>query len=86
MNEPFLAFEVDAAGEQLFIHADPQGMRHLARHLEALAQRVEQRGPEHTHLFSEEWGDGEISSERQSEDGHVIHHVKILGWPVQLDR
>ena len=76
-----LSFEVDANAEQLFIHADPAGLRGLAKRLERLASRVEQQGADHDHLFSDEWGDGDLSSQPQAEGNRAIHHVKVLAWP-----
>jgi hypothetical protein len=80
-DKPYLSFEIDAAGEQLFIHADPAGLRLLASRLAQLAERVDAGGADHLHFFTETWGDGEISDKPQSADCRPVHHVKLLGWP-----
>ena len=80
-KDPYLGFEIDAEGQLLYLHADPAGLRMLAQRLEALARRSEQKGPDHLHFFSEQWGDGEICGTPQAKECHAIHHVKILCWP-----
>lgn len=86
-HEPQLGFEVDREVEQLSIHGDPDGLRRLAKQLERLASAVEASGEmDHLHLFSEQWGDGEISSAARDTACHPIHHVKFYVWPKENAR
>ena len=81
MKDFLLTFEVDEKAEQLFIHGDPVGLERFAKTLLQLAQVAKSGDFPHEHLFSEEWGDQYLSSERQSKDTRLINHVKVYGWP-----
>ena len=83
MQRHLLSFEIDAEGEQLFIHADPEGLRVLIRSLTRLLDHAENGRAEHDHILTEEWGGGELSSVLQGSDAaqRLIQHVKLYGWP-----
>ena len=78
-----LTFELGKEADHLLIHGNAKGLRFLANMLEELAAKAERGDAEHHHLFTEEWGGNELSSEPQSTDGAVklLNHVKVYGWP-----
>jgi len=78
-----LTFELDKDADHLLIHGNVKGLRLLAKMLEELAAKAERGNTEHHHLFTEEWGGKELSSEPQYTDGAVklLNHVKVYGWP-----
>jgi Immunity protein 32 len=82
-QDKLLTFELDEDGDQLFIHGDVQGLRDLVASLQRLITKAEAGKPDHDHLFTEEWGGHELTSDPQLTDTAVrlIHHVKIYGWP-----
>lgn len=78
--DDLLTFELKD-GDELFVHADPKGLRRLSDMLQKLAAAVEAGDFPHEHLFTSEWGGNDLSSKPQ-EQGHLcLHHVKIYGWP-----
>lgn len=80
MEEDFLlTFELDKNSDfdVIFIHADRKGLRSLIEELQALEKWSEKKS-EHIHLFTKEWGGGELSSDSQG--GEIINHVKIYCW------
>ena len=84
-RDKLLTFELDRDGDQLFIHGDAQGLRDLVTSLQHLLTKAEAGEPDHDHLFTEEWGGHELTSEPQLTDTavHLIHHVKIYAWPTE---
>lgn len=70
----------DDKEKQLTIHGSPEGLETFAKTLLNLVKHTEQGCFDHTHLMSEEWGSWELTSEPQSENAEIIHHVKIYCW------
>ena len=81
MPHHFLTFEFAKEGDQLFIHADAAGMRHLISVLARLAQNAEAGRKDHTHLMTEDWSGHELSSVAQNVNDRLLHKVTIHGWP-----
>ena len=81
MANDLLTFELDQDNDQLFIHGDPNGLRRFAEQLLSIADSAEQANFPHTHMFTEEWGGNELSSEPQESNHRCLNHVKIYGWP-----
>ena len=76
MEDDFLlTFERGRHQDELFIYTDLNGLRNLIDELGKLLKSVEKNGLDHTHLWTEEWGGYELSSESQG--GELFHHVKI---------
>lgn len=83
MKKHLLALVVDADGQQVFVHLDRAGVDHLIRQLEHIRKGLDANDCPHVHLFSSEWGDGELSISTamdQGQAGRPIHHLKIHGW------
>ena len=80
-EEHLLTIELDNDGKQVFIHGDPQGLELLAKSLSRLAEGARQGKCEHDHLYSENWGSWELTTEPQQEIGVVADHLKIYAWP-----
>ncbi|CAK0764426.1 hypothetical protein CCP4SC76_4100002 [Gammaproteobacteria bacterium] len=79
--DDLLVFELNKDNDELFLHGDPIGLRRLAKLVEHLADLAEKGDFPHEHLFTKEWGGGELSSLPQ-ENNHVpLNHVKIYAWP-----
>ena len=78
-----LTFEKDKEDDQLFIHADSEGIRILLKSLNHLLDKIENGMIDHDHLMTDDWGGWELSNEIQDKEGKtkLIHHVKIIGWP-----
>jgi len=79
--EGLLVFELNKENDELFIHADPIGLRRLARLLDKLATAAERGDFPHEHLFTPEWGGDDLSPHTQENDHHCLNHVKVYGWP-----
>jgi hypothetical protein len=77
-NDYLLTFELSKEKNELFIHMDENGIDFLIDELTRLAERVKRGETDHTHLMTEEWGGGELSSESQGDE--VLNHVKIYCW------
>lgn len=78
-----LVFETSQDGDSLTVHADAEGLRTVVKAFQRLLDHAERGNPEHDHLMTEDWGGGDLSSERQGTDKtvRVVHHVKLYGWP-----
>ncbi len=83
MNEYLLTFETDEDADQLFIHGDAAGLEYFAKALLKISEQAKSGDFPHDHFFTEEWGGDELSSEKQSEEGKLINHVKVYGWPTE---
>ena len=85
MNAPtvpgLLVFELNEDNDELFVHADPDGLRRLARLLDRLAIAAEGGDFPHEHMFTPDWGGDELSSLPQEKEHHCLNHVKVYGWP-----
>ena len=81
MNDHLLSVEIDSEGKQVFIHGNPDGLELLSRALSRIAGKARSGDCDHEHLFSDNWGGWELSTEPQGEVGVVADHVKIYAWP-----
>lgn len=77
----YLSLETSAAGDEVFLHASPAGLRQLAGTLERLAAQAEAGEAEHDHFFTEAWGGHELSGELQVLGNTQVHHLKLYAWP-----
>ncbi|MFL1467603.1 Imm32 family immunity protein [Marinobacter sp. HN1S83] len=79
MEDYMLTFELNIEDEsqELAIHGSPDGLEALAHSLLRLVKNTKQGYFDHDHLMSESWGGTELTSEPQSEDAELLHHVKI---------
>jgi len=82
MEKRLLAFVTDKEHGQDFVHADLAGVNYLIKELEYLRSELEKNDCPHTHLFSKEWGGGElsISTMMDRNEGMPVHHLNIYGW------
>lgn len=78
MPDYLLNFELSEHKDELFIHADEEGLRFLVDEFSKLLSHTKEGNFDHTHLMTEEWGGYELSSESQG--GEIINHVKIYCW------
>ena len=76
-STPFLVFEWNPDNEALEIHADNQGLEKLTEYLQHL---IKSKKNDHMHLMTPLWGGKELSAEAQSDNDHLINHVKIIKW------
>jgi len=81
MKNYLLTFELDSESEQLFVHGDPDGLEYFAKSLLKISEEAKAGEFPHEHFFTEEWGGDELSSEQQGNEGKLINHVKVFGWP-----
>jgi hypothetical protein len=63
------------------LHADPAGLRQLAKVLERLAAQAETGGFPHDHFFTEAWGAGDLAQTLRDPQNRLVHHLKVFGWP-----
>ena len=82
-NDHWLSLETSASGDEAFLHANPAGLRLLAKVLERLAERVEAGDIPHDHLFTEAWGSGDLAQTLHNSENRLIHHFKVFGWPAK---
>jgi Immunity protein 32 len=78
-----LSFVTDASGDFLSVHADLGGVEVLIEELQRLRSQLLENDCPHTHLFSAEWGGGELTTtklQNQPGEDNTVHHVKIYGW------
>jgi hypothetical protein len=83
MKKHLLAFVADKDGNQVFLHADLAGVEYLIKELEYLRKELKNNDCPHTHLFSEDWGSGELSTStmlNKDAEGLAVHHLKMYGW------
>jgi hypothetical protein len=78
MPDYLLNFELSDQKDELFIHADEEGLKFLVSQLNKLLSQTKEGNFDHAHLMTEEWGGYELSSE--SKGGETINHVKIYCW------
>ena len=79
--EHVLSFFTDAAGDQLFVHADAAGLDLLIHRLTRLRGHLDRGECEHEHLFTTAWsGAGDLTTRGVAEGEHVVQHVKIYAW------
>jgi hypothetical protein len=76
-----LTFELSAAGDELFVHADVAGLRFLSQQLTQLASQAEKGRKEHVHLMTEEWAGNELTSAQQDAESTLLNKVNIHAWP-----
>jgi hypothetical protein len=74
-----LTVEFDPNAAAVELHLNDLGIDFLIRTLQNLQAGLSN---EHTHLMTEDWGGGELSSQRQNTaaDVQLINHLKIMYW------
>ena len=70
-----LTFELKKDGDEIELHGNAQGLRHLISRIEAAL-----KNRDHEHLMTAEWGGNDLSDEKQGEENELIHHVKLMFW------
>lgn len=78
-----LSVVTDEDGTQVFMHLDLAGINYLLKELGHLKAQLENNDCPHSHLFTEEWGGGELTNTKladQKDEKHQVHHLKIYGW------
>jgi hypothetical protein len=71
-----LSLEIASDGASAELYLDLEGRDLLVRRLMALNVDHEQ-----FHLFSESWGDGELTEERRTPGNLIAHHLKVYLRP-----
>jgi len=83
MNEHLLSIATDEDGTQAFMHLDLAGVNYLLKELGQMKEQLEKNDCSHLHMFTEEWGGGELTSSKlhdQEDEKKQVHHLKIYGW------
>jgi hypothetical protein len=75
-----LTFENDPKNETLEVHTDLKGLKYLHSQIESLIKHAEEKGNEHLHLMTEDWGGKELTNEKQCDENALFNHVKIFCW------
>ncbi|PIE90999.1 MAG: methylhydantoinase [Acidobacteria bacterium] len=71
-------FELDPGKNgYLEIHLNKQG---ISEFIETLENLLTEKGNEHYHLMTPDWGGDELTLEKQCEENSLIQHVKIYKW------
>lgn len=78
MDDYLLTFELSEQKDEVHICTDITGLDSLIQQLTRLREKMKTEESEHCHLFTEEWGGFELSSESQI--GEIINHVKVISW------
>jgi len=82
-NKFLLSFVTNKSGDQVFIHADKNGIDLLIKELTFLKEKLENNECDHSHLISPEWGGNELTTSKlldQVDEDTTVHEVKIYGW------
>jgi hypothetical protein len=81
-----LYLETDKDGNEVFLHADREGIQKLRNVLDFLLHQPDQ--PEHDHLFTPAWAGSELDETltgegklQDSGENRVVHHLKMHYWP-----
>ncbi len=81
MSSKILTFEVPQGGSQVEIHGNEEGLQELCRIIQRL---LKAHGNEHEHLFTPEWGGGELSQTKEGEVTNTLFNkVTIYLWREQ---
>lgn len=73
----FVSVELTADGDQLLMFGDAAGLQRLRDSLDRLIANTRDGYFAHTHMMTPDWGGDELSNVVQSDNGKVIHHVKL---------
>ena len=76
-----LLIETSPEGDEVFVHASPEGLRRFAAHLVRLAEQAESGQYPDSHWFSEAWGGYDLAGSRTEPGRRAVHHLKLYGWP-----
>ena len=78
MSDYLLTFELGPEKNELDICTDTPGLEYLIDQLSRLLESTKKKKTEHIHLFTEEWGGYELSSQNQV--GKLLNKVTIHCW------
>ena len=81
MPDYLLTFELSKDGDELFIHADDEGLLYLASELTILARDAKNGQKDHRHLISDAWAGSELSAVPQDPECQFLNKVTIHAWP-----
>lgn len=70
----------DETAKELAVHGSPEGLENLANILLRLVENTREGRFDHDHLMTDLWGGSELTSEPQSGESELIHHVKVYCW------
>lgn len=83
VKKQLLAFVIDNKHDLLTLHMDSDGLDCLIRHLQHLRSSLAAGKYDHFHMFSKDWGDGELTIStmgEQIDDGRAIHQLNAYVW------
>jgi len=75
-EEDYISFETLDYGETIHLYGDEKGLKRFANKILNLIENTKDGYFEHDHFMSKEWGDDFLESEKWSEDGIVVTHLK----------
>lgn len=72
---PSITIEVPNAGnpEEVFVYLNPEGVEQLISDLQNLSEKRD-----HFHLFSEDWGGDDLSTEKYDAKATTVKHLKVM--------
>ena len=80
MSNPSHVLCVVSKANEVFIHADKDGLTSLIETITSLRDDLEKGVCEHEHLMSEEWAGAQLSILTGTQEGALVNHVKICAW------
>lgn len=87
LEPDYLLSIVCDGGEQMYIHADEGGLKHLATSLERLIASLQRGNCPHDHMFTSDWAGDELTSMMLSSERDAgctqVKHLKIYGWTAE---
>ena len=87
MDPGYLLSIVCEGGEQVCIHADEAGLKHLARSLDRLLASLQKGECPHDHMFADDWAGDELTSTMLAGERDAgcsqVKHLKICGWTAE---
>ena len=79
-----LSLVTDADGDVVYLHADSAGLEKLEGVIASLRRGLARGECEHSHLFTEAWGGGELAESMLSDEREAnckqVHHLKVYAW------
>jgi len=82
-NGHLIAFVIDKGYDLLYLHLDLAGIDRLIQKLNGIRNELKSGNVDHFHMFSDEWGNGELSLSSMGDkpdEGRPIHQINVYGW------
>ncbi|ADE55914.1 Imm32 family immunity protein [Coraliomargarita akajimensis] len=76
MKERLLVIETNAESDTVFLTGGPEELKEFAQSILNLVEKTKEGNFEHDHYTSPDWGGESLTTQKQSEDRNIVHHLK----------